>query len=80
VGYLIADLHLGHEAVLGYADRPFASVAEMNERLVERWNSVVDDGRLVGIVTLDDLLVLLDDGMSDLSEVIRNESPSCEPA
>lgn len=41
---------------------------------------VVDDGKLTGIVTLDDLMVLLDDEMSDLSEVIRSESPSWESA
>lgn len=40
--YVAADLHLGHERVLEYTDRPFASVAEMNETLVANWNRVVD--------------------------------------
>jgi calcineurin-like phosphoesterase family protein len=52
VRYLIADLHLGHEAALEYADRPFASVAEMDERLVDGWNAVVED---------DDEVLLLGD-------------------
>lgn len=51
----------------------------MRQRAVRRL-PVVDEGKLVGIVTLDDLLVLLDDEMSDLSEVIRSESPSWEAA
>lgn len=46
----------------------------MRERSVRRL-PVVDDDELVGIVTLDDLVVLIDDEMSDLSEVIRAESP-----
>lgn len=36
---------------------------------------VVDDGKLAGIVTLDDLVVLLEGEMNDLSEVILSESP-----
>jgi CBS domain-containing protein len=51
----------------------------MRERSIRRL-PVVEDGELVGIVTLDDLIVLLDDEMSDLSEVIRAESPPWEPA
>ncbi|TKX53444.1 hypothetical protein EXE42_12420 [Halorubrum sp. SP3] len=40
--YLVSDLHLDHGNVIGYCDRPFGSVEEMNETLVERWNRVVD--------------------------------------
>jgi calcineurin-like phosphoesterase family protein len=40
--YLAADLHLGDENVLEFTDRPFPSVAAMNERLLENWNAVVD--------------------------------------
>lgn len=36
---------------------------------------VVDGGKLVGIVTLDDLIILLGDEMNDLSKVVRSESP-----
>lgn len=37
---------------------------------------VVEDGRLVGIVTLDDLLRLLADEFGRLAEVVEAESPS----
>lgn len=53
--FLVGDLHLDHEAVLEYTDRPFASVAEMNRRLVDGWNAVVDPGDEV--VFLGDLAV-----------------------
>lgn len=36
---------------------------------------VVDGGDLVGIVTLDDLVLLLSDELGDLASVIRSESP-----
>ena len=39
--YYISDLHYGHENSIYMDNRPFASLEEMNERLIERWNSVV---------------------------------------
>ncbi len=36
-----ADTHFGHAGALGLYRRPFASVAEMDEAMVERWNQVV---------------------------------------
>ena len=36
-----ADTHFGHGGALGLYRRPFASVAEMDAALVERWNRVV---------------------------------------
>lgn len=39
--WLISDTHFGHENIIGYCGRPFATAAEMDERMVEYWNSVV---------------------------------------
>jgi calcineurin-like phosphoesterase family protein len=39
-----ADTHFGHGGALGLFRRPFASVATMDEALVEAWNSVVGSG------------------------------------
>jgi calcineurin-like phosphoesterase family protein len=33
--------HFGHANIIKLAQRPFASIEEMNEVLVERWNSTV---------------------------------------
>lgn len=46
----------------------------MREHSVRRV-PVTEEGKLAGIVTADDLLVLIDSEMSDISEVIRAEMP-----
>lgn len=37
----IADLHFSHNNVIKFDNRPFATVEEMNQTLVDNWNSVV---------------------------------------
>ena len=39
----IADLHFDHESIIAYDNRPFDSLEEMNEKIIENWNSVVTD-------------------------------------
>lgn len=39
--YLTSDSHLWHNKVLEFEDRPFGSVEEMNEGMIDAWNSVV---------------------------------------
>ena len=39
--FFTSDTHFGHGGALGLYRRPFASVAAMNEALVERWNATV---------------------------------------
>ncbi len=45
--YVIADTHFGHENVIRYGNRPFQNALEMDECLIERWNSVVNKEDLV---------------------------------
>ena len=48
-----ADLHLSHEAIIRYCNRPFETVEEMNETIVRNWNAVVrkpDDVYIIGDV------------------------------
>jgi calcineurin-like phosphoesterase family protein len=40
--YIISDLHLDHDNIIEYCDRPFDTVEEMNTTLVEQWNDVID--------------------------------------
>ncbi len=50
--FIIADTHFGHKNVIKYGNRPFNNVEEMDQRLIELWNSVVSK---------DDLVYLLGD-------------------
>lgn len=39
--FVVSDLHLNHDNIIEYCDRPFESVEEMNETLVANWNDCI---------------------------------------
>lgn len=41
--FVTSDTHFGHERIIDLCNRPYDSVNEMNEALIENWNSVVSD-------------------------------------
>ena len=48
--YFTADTHFGHENVIRFCNRPFSSADEMDEMLIQNWNSRVKDNDTVYIV------------------------------
>ena len=79
----ISDLHYDHKNVLGFDNRPFKDVDEMNEAIVERWN---------GAVGQDDTVYVLGDmfwcsertavgilrAMNGTKILVRGNHDSCE--
>lgn len=45
--FFSSDTHYDHSNILEYSGRPYSSVEEMNEALVENWNAVVRKGDVV---------------------------------
>ncbi len=42
--WFTSDTHFGHKKVIEFCNRPFESVAEMDEQMIARWNFLVKDG------------------------------------
>jgi calcineurin-like phosphoesterase family protein len=42
--YFTSDQHFGHASARSLYRRPFATVAEMDQQMIARWNSVIEPG------------------------------------
>ena len=47
---MASDLHLNHWNIVKYCNRPFFHVEEMNQALIDNWNSVVTDKDVVWVI------------------------------
>lgn len=50
MNYYISDMHFGHKNVLGFDNRPFQDIEEMDRTLIELWNACVQPKDNVYIV------------------------------
>ena len=48
--FFTSDTHFGHENVIRFCDRPFATVEEMDEALIKNWNDRVTNNDTVYIL------------------------------
>lgn len=48
--FIISDLHFYHGNIIGFDGRPFESVHEMNQTLVDNWNAVVNPSDTVYVL------------------------------
>ena len=41
--FFTGDQHFDHANIIRFCNRPFTSVEEMNETIIENWNSIVSN-------------------------------------
>ena len=64
--FVTADTHFNHENIIKYCNRPFKDVNEMNEVIINNWNSVVSKDDIIyhigdyGFGTKDELKEIFD--------------------
>lgn len=67
--WFTSDLHLGHANILKYTNRPWTTVEEMDEAIVENWNNVV--GKTDRVFVLGDVYLCRRDRAMELLSRLR---------
>ncbi len=45
--YFVSDTHFNHKNIIDYCNRPFNSVDEMNNVLIQNWNATVSNNDII---------------------------------
>ena len=45
--WFTSDTHFNHIGIIKFCDRPFSSVEEMNQALIDNWNSTIPSDGIV---------------------------------
>lgn len=75
--YIYSDPHFGHEKVIKYNQRPFKTVEEMDEYLIEKWNETVrkkDEIIILGDFTLSNNARKYLDSLNGRIKVLENRT------
>lgn len=48
--WFVADTHFNHESILKHCKRPFETIEEMNEKIIDNWNSIINKHDRVYII------------------------------
>lgn len=63
MNYFISDLHLGHNRILSFDNRPFTNIEDHDNFIIKQWNDTVnvdDDVYTLGDVSYHNVTKIID--------------------
>lgn len=69
--YVISDTHFNHENIIEYTNRPFETVNEMNQTIIDNWNKTVGENDLV--IHLGDFALCNDRAYMEIMQQLKGK-------